>query len=38
MDATPSNCSHHREPGNKGKLIGQKAPFKLQTPIGQWPE
>ena len=28
MDATPSNRSHHREPWNKGKLIGQKAPFK----------
>ena len=28
MDSTPSNCSHHREPWNKGKLIGQKAPFK----------
>ena len=30
MDATPSNRSHHREPWNKGKLIGQKAPFKLK--------
>jgi integrase len=28
MDATPSTRSHHREPWNKGKLIGQKAPFK----------
>jgi hypothetical protein len=28
MDATPSNRSHHREPWNKGKLVGQKAPFK----------
>jgi integrase len=24
----PSTRSHHREPWNKGKLIGQKAPFK----------
>ncbi|MBL8342635.1 MAG: tyrosine-type recombinase/integrase [Rubrivivax sp.] len=28
MDATPSGRSHHREPWNKGKLTGQKAPFK----------
>ena len=28
MDATPSPRSHHREPWNKGKLTGQKAPFK----------
>jgi hypothetical protein len=28
MDTTPSSRSHHREPWNKGKLIGQKAPFK----------
>jgi integrase len=28
MDANPSTRSHHREPWNKGKLIGQKAPFK----------
>jgi integrase len=28
MDATPSSRSHHREPWNKGKLVGQKAPFK----------
>jgi hypothetical protein len=28
MDANPSPRSHHREPWNKGKLIGQKAPFK----------
>ena len=28
MDATPSRRSHHREPWNKGKLTGQKAPFK----------
>jgi IS30 family transposase len=28
MDATSSNRSHHREPWSKGKLIGQKAPFK----------
>jgi hypothetical protein len=28
MDTTPSNRSHHREPWNKGKLTGQKAPFK----------
>jgi integrase len=31
MDATPSSPSgrfHHREPWNKGKLTGQKAPFK----------
>jgi hypothetical protein len=28
MDATSSGRSHHREPWNKGKLVGQKAPFK----------
>jgi hypothetical protein len=28
MDATPSSRSHHRTPWNKGKLVGQKAPFK----------
>ena len=28
MDTTLSTRSHHREPWNKGKLIGQKAPFK----------
>lgn len=28
MDATPSPRSHHRETWNKGKLTGQKAPFK----------
>jgi integrase len=28
MDATPSPRSHHRVPWNKGKLVGQKAPFK----------
>jgi hypothetical protein len=28
MDATPTGRSHHREPLNKGKLTGQKAPFK----------
>jgi len=27
-----SNCiaSHHREPWNKGKLVGQKAPLRLK--------
>lgn len=24
------STSHHREPWNKGKLVGQKAPFKLK--------
>jgi hypothetical protein len=24
------NTSQHREPWNKGKLVGQKAPFKLK--------
>jgi integrase len=28
MDTTPSPRPHHREPWNKGKLTGQKAPFK----------
>jgi integrase len=28
MDAIPSPRSRHREPWNKGKLTGQKAPFK----------
>lgn len=28
MDATTSGRSHHREPWNKGKLVGEKAPFK----------
>jgi hypothetical protein len=28
MDANPSSRSHHHEPLNKCKLIGQKAPFK----------
>lgn len=28
MDATPSSRSHHLESWNKGKLTGQKAPFK----------
>lgn len=28
MDATLSSRSHHRTPWNKGKLVGQKAPFK----------
>jgi integrase len=28
MEATSPGRSHHREPWNKGKLIGQKAPFK----------
>jgi hypothetical protein len=28
MDITLSPRSHHREPWNKGKLTGQKAPFK----------
>jgi integrase len=28
MDTNPSPRSHHREPWNKGKLTGQKAPFK----------
>ena len=28
MDTIISSRSHHREPWNKGKLIGQKAPFK----------
>jgi hypothetical protein len=28
MDANSSGRSHHREPWNKGKLVGQKAPFK----------
>jgi hypothetical protein len=25
-----SKTTHHREPWNKGKLIGQKAPIKLK--------
>ena len=42
MDATPSTRSHHREPWNKGTLIGQKAPFKpkdisaLRVRLQQW--
>lgn len=27
---TAENAAHH-EPWNKGKVIGQKAPFKLRT-------
>jgi hypothetical protein len=27
--ATPGNATH-REPWNKGKIVGQKAPFKLK--------
>jgi integrase len=34
MDATPSTRSHHRAPWNKGKLIGQKAPFKPKDVRG----
>lgn len=33
MDTNSSDRSHHREPWNKGKLVGQKAPFK---PKGVW--
>lgn len=28
MESTSSSSSHHREPWNKGKLVGQKTPFK----------
>ena len=28
MDAIPSNRQHSRTPWNKGKLVGQKTPFK----------
>jgi len=28
MDATTLNTGSRREPWNKGKLVGQKAPFK----------
>ncbi len=28
MDTTTSGRSHHREPWNKGELVGQKAPLK----------
>jgi hypothetical protein len=34
MDSTPSTRAHHREPWNKGKLIGQKAPFKPKDTWG----
>ncbi len=30
MEEAVSQVSHRREPWNKGKLIGQKAPFKLK--------
>ncbi len=30
MDNTVSQTSRPREPWNKGKLVGQKAPFKLR--------
>ncbi len=30
MDNTASKISRPREPWNKGKLVGQKAPFKLK--------
>lgn len=30
MDNTASKTNRPREPWNKGKLVGQKAPFKLK--------
>ena len=30
MENTASQTSRSREPRNKGKLVGQKAPFKLK--------
>lgn len=30
MENTASQTSRSREPWNKGKLVGQKAPFKLK--------
>jgi hypothetical protein len=30
MDRSICIASHHREPWNKGKLVGQKAPLRLK--------